>query len=101
MITNESLPWDSENVAIWNQFLKTQTGLRLLPKLLESAPSLLSGGPTNEILIRAGEFRGWQEVARALFALASETPLEPKQKSEYAPLTDDAAWNDGQKIQTP
>jgi hypothetical protein len=99
-ITTESLPWSSDDIANWASFLSTQTGQRVLPKLLESTPGLLAKGDINEILIRSGEVRGFQDAARNLLSLSAHTPLPPSDPaSNYPPLIDDAAWNDGQKIQ--
>lgn len=100
MITNGPLDWSSEDIANWRSFLLTETGKRLFPKFLESAPPLLGGGPTNEILIRNGEFLGWQNASRALLALSAHEP-EIKQEntnSAYPPLDEDKHWNDKQKI---
>jgi hypothetical protein len=89
---------DEENLA---RFLDTETGKRFLPKLMEEAPLLLERGHVNAILIRSGEVRGFQNVVRTILALAHPAPkggLSPVEK-EYPSLTDDAAWNDGQKLE--
>jgi hypothetical protein len=99
-ITTESLPWDSENVALFRAFLLTPTGQRLVPKLTEGAPSLLPGGDTNAVLIRCGEFRGYQEVVKTLLSLAVNLPDAPKSETNYPPLDDDVHWNDGEKSNT-
>lgn len=88
---------DEENLA---RFLDTETGKRFLPKLMEEAPILLEKGHVNAILIRSGEVRGFQSVARAILFLAHPAkPSEISSAPEYPPLTNDAAWNDGQKLQ--
>lgn len=100
-ITHESLPWDYEDVAIWQSFLSSRTGQRLIPKLLESTPELLSSGEINSILIRTGEVRGVQDVARTLLSLANP-PREVKSDpsaSNYPSLTDDSKWDDGEKLE--
>ncbi len=98
-ITNESLSWTSEDTDLWRAFLGTRTGSRLLPKLVESAPPLLESGDSNGILIRNGKVLGFQESVRALLNLAVNQPDAPKAESTNFPsLDDDAAWNDGQKI---
>lgn len=94
---NESV-WTDEDALKWQTFLGTQTGTRLLPKLVEAAPALLRGGPTNEILIRTGELGGFQEAVRALLLIASPTPLPPTPETHYPDLDDDDKWNDGQKL---
>lgn len=96
-ITTESLPWDSENVALLRAFLLTPTGQRLVPKLVESVPALLTGGDTNAICVRSGEVRGYQEVVKALLLLTAELPEAPKSETNYPPLEDDAHW-DGEKL---
>lgn len=92
-------PWDSQDAAIFAGFINTVTGRRLFPKLLESAPILLSGGPTNEILIRAGEFRGFSDAARSLLALQSVAPVQIPDATNYPAPENDGAWSDGQNIQ--
>jgi len=90
------LQTDEENLA---KFLETETGKRFIPKLLETAPALLSRGHVNAILIRSGELRGYQEVARNILSLAHPAPkTQTETPSEYAPLEDDSKWNDGQKL---
>jgi len=98
-ITLESLPWDSEDVDNWSAFLRTKAGQRLIPKLAEHTPELLSAGDTNAILIRSGEVRAMAEVIKHLLSFATHPVHQTAPVSEYPPLTDDAAWNDGQKIQ--
>jgi len=92
----EWTPFDAEKLA---SFLDTDTGKRLLPKLVEVAPPLLDGGDTNRILIRAGEVRGFQVVVRELISLAHPPPPTQESKPEYPPLEADAHWNDGQKLE--
>lgn len=93
----------SEDREIWSQFLRTRTGQRLLPKLLESLPALLEKGDINEILIRSGEVRGWKIAVVGLLALAVPEPKAVEQAANnYPPLADDDAWEDGHKLkQTP
>jgi hypothetical protein len=98
-IVNELQEWSSENVDVWRGFLATETGKRLLPKLVETAPTLLAGGELNSILIRSGEVRGFAQMVQALLNLASHPPVEQKSTTDnHPPLDDDAAWNDGQKL---
>ena len=92
----EWTPYDSEKLAA---FLDTQTGKRLLPKLVEVAPPLLDGGDTNKIMIRAGEVRGFQVVVRELISLAHPPPPAPKSETEYPPLEADEHWKDGQQLE--
>lgn len=99
-IVADRLDWtqfDSEN---WNRFLNTETGKRLLPKVLESAPGLLASGDTNAILIRAGEHRGLQLAISQLIGMSHADPDELTNVVEtaYPPLEDDQKWNDGQTI---
>lgn len=99
-ISGDKLDWlstDEENLA---KFLDTETGKRFLPKLLESTPALLESGDTNPILIRTGVVRGYQEVARSILMLAHSMPVaKTETASAYPDLHNDAAWNDGQKLE--
>lgn len=96
-ITNEGLPWSTDDEAIWNAFLKTNTGSRLLPKLAERVPALLGAGDTNSLLVRSGEVRGFQIAISAMLELTHSPPLPVKSEaSNYPDLTDDKNWNDGQ-----
>lgn len=99
-ITHEGLDWSDDDVLNLRAFLKTRTGTRMLPKMLEMLPVLLGDGEINKILIRTGEVRGFQDAARQILALAyppNELPKE--QPKNYPDLTDDSAWSDGMKIQ--
>lgn len=102
MITNEALDWSSDDESNLRAFFSTETGQRLLPKLLETAPTNLAKGETTEVLIRSGEVRGYSEAARNLLSLAfrpaSATVETDQPSSEYPSLTDDAKWADGQKL---
>lgn len=100
-ITLDPLPWDSEDIQILRSFLETRTGSRLLPKIVEQVPTLLAKGDTNEVLIRSGLVLGSQSAIRTLLSLARPEPNSPEQESNHYPaLTDDAQWNDGQKIKS-
>jgi hypothetical protein len=103
-IIPDSPDWDlSEDRSILKQFLDTRTGKRLIPKLLESCPVLLPSGDTNAIMIRSGEMRGVQIVINTLLSLVSPeaTSDEVRGHEEYPSLTDDSAWPDPNKKQTP
>lgn len=91
------LATDSENLA---RFLETETGKRLLPRLVEHAPALLASGDVNAILIRSGEVRAWTRLAETLLGLAHPEPPAKPQAPEYPALTDDAAWNDGLRLES-
>lgn len=98
-ITQDELPWNTEDEVHWNAFLQTETGKRLLPKAMEQAPVLLATGDTNAILIRNGEFRGFAEFAKILLSLSHAPPVPPKPVSSLPDLEDDKAWDDGQKLE--
>lgn len=101
-IDNTAQAWDTEDVVAFRNFLKTRAGVRLLPKLLESTPLLLPRGKKSEILIRSGEVRGCQLLANNLLAMAyPPAEEEPEKDNQYPSLTDDKAWGDGHKIETP
>lgn len=93
-----TLPWDSDDSANLRNFLGTQTGKRLVPKLLEPAPELLSGGDVNAILIRSGEVKAWTGVVAVLDFLAHPVTIEQEAANAYPALDDDNAWDDGNKI---
>lgn len=99
-VTAAAVEWDlQEDREIWAQFLKTRTGQRLIPKIAEEVPALLSKGTDNEIFIRSGEVRGWQAAIRALLTLSvAEPPPADETPATYPNLTDDTAWNDGNKL---
>lgn len=101
-ITKSPVEWDEvEDREILAQFLRTRTGQRLLPKVVESAPLLLAGGEINSILIRSGELRGFQAALNTLLALSE---IEQKVSDgnpiagAYPRLSDDSAWEDGKKL---
>jgi hypothetical protein len=101
-VTGGLVEWDEvEDREIWNQFLNTRTGKRLIPKVLESCPVLLGSGDTNAILIRNGEVRGVQSVIQSLLALSVPEPKSSVTDAiaEYPPLEDDSAWADGKKLE--
>jgi len=98
-ISNDSLPWSSEDVALFRQFLKAQTGKRFLPKIVESVPILLAKGNDNEILIRSGEVRGYQLAAQAILALSViEGASIPATPTAYPNLDDDDAHPETPKL---
>ena len=98
-ISANPLDWTTNDEEQLAKFLDTETGKRFIPKLVESAPSLLNRGHVNAILIRSGELRGYQEVVRSILVLAHPAPkAEQNSATEYVPLEDDTKWNDGQKL---
>lgn len=99
-ITNAPLTWNTEDEQKWRTFILTETGSRLLPKLLESAPILLEDGTRNRLLIRNGMSIGYQQAARNLLELAYQPPAPVSPTSEYPDLLDDSAWT-GEKINPP
>ena len=94
-----SLEWTTFDAEKLASFLDTDTGKRLLPKLVEVAPALLDGGDTNAIMIRAGEVRGFQVLVREIISLAHPLPPTPEYKPEYPSPEVDFHWNDGQKLE--
>ncbi len=100
-ITKGPIDWDEvEDREILAQFLRTRTGQRLVPKIVESVPGLLGAGDTNAVLIRSGEVRGFQTAVGTLLGLAVATsaPEETRPAGSYPAPEDDAAWQDGQKL---
>lgn len=98
-VTTTPVEWDlQEDREIWAQFLKTRTGQRIIPKILENVPSLLTKGADNEIFIRSGEVRGWQASVTSLLSLAVVEPEDkPSSVSTHPDLLDDSQW-DGPKL---
>lgn len=91
-ITNTELEWSSEDVDHWAQFLRTQSGQRLIPKIAEAAPRLLAGGETNALLVRNGEVLGFSAAVQTALEL-SHLPQAPQRGTEnYPSLDDDQAW---------
>jgi hypothetical protein len=96
------MDWTTVDEQNWAHFLDTDTGKRLIPKLLESTPALLATGEINAILIRSGEVRGIQEIARMMLDLAHPQVKVAPVANEYPALDADDAWNDGQRLnETP
>jgi hypothetical protein len=98
-ITANPVEWTSDDVANFRAFLSTQTGARLLPKVAQGFPPLMGEGDTNKILIRNGEVRGMMEAISSILALANPTAEVKSTDNNFPDLADDAAWNDGNKIQ--
>lgn len=93
-----ALDWtniDEENLG---KFLDTTSGRRLIPRLAELAPQLLGEGETNKLLIRMGEFKGRQDTLRDLLMLSHAQEKPTPALNEYPAPENDAAWNDGQKL---
>jgi hypothetical protein len=100
-IVADRLDWTQFDEEKWNNFLLTETGKRLIPKVLETTPPLLAGGDTNAILIRAGEHRGIQLAISQLISMAHSTPQVKTEvvSDSYPALDDDKKWNDGLKFE--
>lgn len=92
-VTNARLEWTPEDALNWEKFLQTQTGSRLIPIWIESAPPLLETGDVNTILVRSGKLLGFQLGIKALLEL-SVPPQSEEQKtpSNYPNLLDDSQW---------
>lgn len=98
-ITLDEVRWNSDDRLALANFLNTVSGSKLLPKLAEMAPTLLSKGDTNEIMIRSGALLGTQDIIKNLLSLARPEPDAPQTPNDYPDPTDDSQWNDGKKIQ--
>lgn len=91
--------WSDEDMVLWRAFLDTQTGKRVIHKMLESCPPLPERGEINEILIRVGVVRGLGLAAKGLLSMAQPVLKDTAAPSlGYEQLENDAAWNDGQKL---
>lgn len=97
----ELLEWNSDDVALFRQFIETRTGGKLVPRLSEAAPTLLDGAHANKTLVRNGELRGYQMALREIYNLAYPPPEPPKETKAYPDIGDDDAWNDGEKLNPP
>jgi len=88
--------WDSDNTFQWRQFLTTtETGQRLLPRLVDGMPVLLDGADVNKTLVRNGEVRGWSDVVRELNLMAFPPPEPPTAPPDpYPDLDDPEKWDD-------
>lgn len=93
------LDWTSNDEVVWAKFLESETGKRLIPKLAEFTPPFLERGPTDEMLVRLGKVAGVQLAIQTLIGLAHPTPPMSDQPTVYPDLHNDAAWNDGQKLE--
>lgn len=98
---NEQLEWNSEDVALLRTFLETRTGSKVLPRLAESAPTLLDGGHANKTLVRNGELRGYQFALREILFLAYPPPEPPKEVAAYPDLFSDEEWPGTEKLNPP
>ena len=96
-ITPDAIPWTSDDEANWREFLHTKTGSKLIPKLLEATPGLLPGGGTNEVLIRSGEVRGINLIAREMLSLTHAKPVAPTHIENFPDLDDDSKWPEEKK----
>lgn len=93
------LDWTSNDEVVWAKFLESETGKRLIPKLAEYTPPFLERGPTDEMLVRLGKVAGMQLAVQTLVSLAHPAQPLDNQPTVYPALDDDAAWNDGQKLE--
>lgn len=92
-VTNARLEWTPEDSLNWEKFLQTQTGSRLIPKCVESAPLLLETGHVNAILVRSGKLLGYQAAVKGLLELSVPPQAEQEQTPEnYPSLYDDSKW---------
>lgn len=92
-IVASPMDWTAFDEERWAKFLDTDTGKRLIPKLMESVPPLLEKGETNSILIRSGQVLGYQQVVQSMFALAHPAARGPEPISqEYPNLDDPRHW---------
>lgn len=100
-ITTGPLDWTTNDEQLWAAFLDSNTGRRLIPKFLESTPTLLDRGDINAILIRTGEVRGMQLAVNTLLVLAHPPAPQAAPSIAYPAPENDAHWNDGQKLVLP
>lgn len=80
VINANEILFTPDDAANWALFLNTTTGQRLIPKVVEIAPRLLSKGDTNELLINHGSVLGFSGAVQALLdlSIAKEAPPPPR-----------------------
>lgn len=92
VINASELIFTPDDALVWATFLNSQTGRRLIPKLAEAVPRLLSKGDTNEILIRNGELLGFQTALQVLLELSVAPQAAPASVNLFPALEDDSQW---------
>lgn len=93
--TKTELPWESPDAVALSEFLRSQTGTRLLHHLSLEMPSLLDGSDVNKTLVASGEVKGFQKALDTLLTLTVERPPEtPVQSEMYPSLDDEEKWKD-------
>lgn len=106
MIDLERPQWQSIDATNLRDFLKTETGRKLLGAIALEEPQLLAKGDVNEILVRSGEVRQHKHLLNYLLALTGEgfeleggdkNPVPENISPNYPPPEDDRFW-DGDKL---
>jgi hypothetical protein len=88
---------DEEQLA---KLLDTPFGKRLIGKLSEAIPPMFEDGSRNKLLLRMGKIAGVQHAIESLFLMAHPPKKsDASQHSEYPSPENDAAWNDGKKLE--
>lgn len=75
-----------DDVTNWAIFLNSPTGQRLIPKITELAPRLLSKGDTNELMINHGAVLGFSSAVQALLDLSVVNQAERPMDDNFPPL---------------
>lgn len=86
-VTNASeIIFTPDDAANWATFLNTTTGQRLIPKVAELAPRLLSKGDINELLINHGSVLGFSAAVQAILDLAVVKQAEQPMPDNFPAL---------------
>lgn len=100
LLTNaEKLPdWDSEHAQELRGLLNSDIFRRAMAHVLDDAPTILDGSSCHMALVASGEVKGFERAIKKIFSLTHERPLtNPAEgsSSNYPPLDDDKAWEQG------
>lgn len=78
VINASEILFTPDDIAIWATFLNSPTGKRLIPKISDLTPRLLSRGDTNELMINHGAVLGFSAAVQVMLDLSvakkEETP---------------------------
>jgi hypothetical protein len=89
------LPWFSEDAARLRKFLESETGQRMMARLLIARPSFLpASAHPHKSFAQSRDIAGYEQAIQELTNLTlppPELPQDPTRKN-YPDLEDDSAW---------